>query len=551
MMHKPSPLTGGLIGGLLSLPLIVIAALAQQFAGFSFFPFDTFDWVARTLPGPLITFGIDSMVAVIRGLNLGRTDTTAKLAEQSMAILLVIVVAVIAGALFFVLMNALAKRRTNGTAGAILGLIAGLPFAALSFGALSAFDPLIGAGWTLLLWIIWGVIVGEIYERFAYSGAVAQAESSATPVSATAIDRRQFLVQLGAATATITVVGAGVSTLLNGTGNANSASEISPAATLDPETAANLPVSRGDFSPAPGTRPEITPLAQHYRIDIRATPLDIPAEGYTLPFTTQIGGAATIAALTLDDIRSNYEPVDAYITMSCISNPVGGDLISTTKWTGVSMQDILASMEVPEGATYLNIKGGDGFDETLALDMIANDERIMLTYAWDDQPLLPKHGFPLRIHIPNHYGMKQPKWITEIQFIEEDQDGYWVRRGWDKQAIVRATSVIDTVRAADSDATAEPGAQPLVAIGGIAWAGDRGIAGVQVRIDGGDWQNATVNAPISDRTWQLWRYDWAFTEGYHTFEVRCIETDGTMQIESNEPTRPSGATGIHSVSETL
>jgi len=546
MQNKPSPLTGGLIGGLLMLPLIVIAALANQFIGLTFFPFDMFDWIARNLPGAVITTGIDSMVTVIRGLNLGRTDTSAKIAEQIMGLTLLIVIGIVAGALFFALMNRLTNKRTGGIAGAILGLIVGAPIALITLSAPGA-DPLVAGVWTLLALLVWGIIVGEVYERLTYP------LTTTTPVgqtaSVTAVDRRQFLIQLGAATATITVVGGGISAILNNTATAAANIPV-PEATLDAETAAALPVSRDSFTAVPGTRPEITALQNHYRIDIRSTPLDIAEEGYQLPFTTSIGGEPReIAMLTLDNIRNDFEPEDHYITMSCISNPIGGDLISTIKWTGVPMQDILAGVEIPASATHLKITGGDGFDETVALDLINNDRRIILAYAWDDQPLLVKHGFPLRIHIPNHFGMKQPKWIIGMEFIEGDEDGYWVRRGWDKDAIARATSVIDTV-AIDAVETLEDGTQ-VVPMGGITWAGDRGIAQVQVRADDGEWQDAEILAPISDRTWQLWRYNWAFSEGYHQLEVRCIEPDGTPQLERVAPPHPSGATGLHSVTESF
>jgi hypothetical protein len=275
----------------------------------------------------------------------------------------------------------------------------------------------------------------------------------------------------------------------------------------------------------------------------------VAEEGYVLPFvvTSADGSLTTRKQLTLDEIRNGYEPTHAYITMSCISNPVGGDLISTTRWTGVPMARILADIERPADATHLKITGADGFDETVALDMIDADERIMLTYAWDDKPLLVRNGFPLRIHIPDLYGMKQPKWITQIEFISGDQDGYWVRRGWDKVAQARATSVIDTV-ATDAIVTTDDGVQ-LIPIGGIAWAGARGISKVEVRVDNGEWQEAQLRAPISERTWTIWRYDWPFAEGSHTFEVRCQEGDGTPQIEQIDGVRPSGATGIHLLSE--
>jgi DMSO/TMAO reductase YedYZ molybdopterin-dependent catalytic subunit len=312
---------------------------------------------------------------------------------------------------------------------------------------------------------------------------------------------------------------------------------------------AALPNADDPVTPASGTRLEVTPLEDHYRIDITTTPPSVEPEGYVLPFTTALtadGSVQTLAELTLDDIR-NYEPTEAYITMSCISNPVGGTLISTIKWTGVSMQQLLADIDVPANATHINITGADGFDETIALDLINADERVMLTYEWEDQPLTVEHGFPLRIHIPDHYGMKQPKWITGMEFIAGDQDGYWVRRGWDKQALVLATSVVDT--AVPMDAGEDE--QQLVAVGGIAWAGVRGISKVEVRVDDGEWVEAQIRVPISDRTWQIWRYEWPFVEGAHTFEVRCVEGDGSVQIERAQGTFPSGATGIDSMREVL
>ncbi|MBK9748409.1 MAG: molybdopterin-dependent oxidoreductase [Chloroflexi bacterium] len=545
MNHKPSPVTGGLIGGLLTLPLIVIAALANQIAGLAFFPFDLFDFMVRNLPGPLITQSIEVMVSFIRGLNLGRTDTASKLAEQLIGVFQLIVIGAVVGAVYFAVQNRRGKAQAGGIGGTVLGLIVGLPFALIASTTPGA-NPLAAAVWTLLAFGVWGMLVNAAYDRLAF-GKAKRTPATATAASVEVLDRRQFLIQLGAATATITVVGGGLSALLNTTPNAGAPV---PEATLDPDIASALPVSRSEFVAAPGTRPEITALANHYRIDIRSQPLDISAEGYNLPFTTQIGGTQrTLAELTLDNIRNDFEAVDEYITMSCISNPVGGDLISTIKWTGVPMQDILASMDVPEGATHLLITGGDSFYETVALDLINNDRRILLAYAWDDQPLLPKHGFPLRIHIPNLYGMKQPKWITGIEFLDSDQDGYWVARGWDKEAIVRSTSVIDTV-AVDAVETGEDGTQ-LVPVGGIAWAGDRGIARVQVRVDEGEWEDAVVNAPISDRTWQLWRYNWPFSAGFHRFEVRCVEPNGTPQLESDRTPHPSGATGIHQASVTI
>jgi hypothetical protein len=217
-------------------------------------------------------------------------------------------------------------------------------------------------------------------------------------------------------------------------------------------------------------------------------------------------------------------------------------LIGTTLWTGVSLQDVLAEVGVQPEARYLHITSADGFYEDIDLELINSDDRIMLCHSWDGNPLPSDHGFPLRIWIPDRYGMKQPKWITGIEVSDEYQEGYWVERGWDEVAQVKTTSVIDTVAV---DAIYESGGQRMVPIGGIAFSGDRGISKVEVRMDGGSWQEAQLRTPLSETTWVIWRYDWPFNEGSHTFEVRCAEGDGTPQIEASTSARPDGSTGIH------
>lgn len=552
-MRKPSLLTGALIGVLIAAPLLVVFALGNSLFGLPFVPFDLFDWLVPVLPSDLLNTGKEIMISVITGLGLGRLDTTAKIAEQAMGVGIALLMSLVVGALFFALMNAIrrAENRPSSVPGIILGVFVGVPLLLISLAVNfdAAADPITAAIWIVGLSVVWGMVVNAIYTRLAQPDAVTTpAPSNAVPnalpnASAEALDRRQFIVRVGGAAAAITVVGAGVSALL---GRGEAETETSGVST---EALSDVRVDADDgFAPVPGTRAEVTPVEDHYRIDIRTTPLVIEPEGYVLPFTTRLNGSEeTLTTFTLEQIRE-YPATDAYITMSCISNPIGGDLISTTRWTGVSMQTLLADVPVPAGATHLKIMGGDGFDETVALDLIASDERIMLTYDWGGAPLTNKYGFPLRIHIPDLFGMKQPKWIIGMEFIGADEDGYWVRRGWDKVARVRATSVIDTVYI---DNITENEGTTIVPIGGIAWAGARGLSSVELRIDEGEWTPVELRAPLTDRTWQLWRYDWTFSEGSHTFEVRCIEADGTPQIEQRAGTLPSGATGLHSVRESI
>lgn len=371
------------------------------------------------------------------------------------------------------------------------------------------------------------------------------------------ISRRQFLIRLGAASATITVIGAGVSALLNTSPQAASVAlgpaPVGPAATPEADTRADgvrHPNADDPVVPAPGTRPEYTPVSEHYRIDIAAIPPEIDGTTWRLPIT---GLVETPVEFSLEQLRQEFEPVSQYITMECISNPVAGDLIGTTLWTGASFRDVLARATPTADATHVRIRGADGFDEVVALDLIQDDPMITLTYDWDGQPLPVRNGFPLRVHIPNRYGMKQPKWIATMEVIAGDEDGYWVRRGWSKAALIRSTAVIDTV-AADAAFTPEGGETALVPVGGIAYAGPRGVSRVEVQVDDGEWQEAALRAPLNGdvdayKTWRLWRFDWPFAAGQHTFAVRMFEADGTPQIEDPAGVRPDGATGIHRISQ--
>jgi DMSO/TMAO reductase YedYZ molybdopterin-dependent catalytic subunit len=540
--HKPGVAVGALVGFMLTIALVAIYYAADALVGTPFVPFDVLDWMARNLPGSLLTTGIETIVGTVTGLGVTDIDAAAKLAEQIMGIGGMIVTGTILAAIFFYVMNR--RERTSGPqTGYILGLIFGVPVAVISLTVnfTARTDPAISALWIVLAFIGWGAAVHWVYNDLT----AMRAKTSDAAVSAEGIDRRNFLIRVGGATAAITVVGAGVGAFLNNRAQTESVSltETSAASGTDqPRT--DLPNSESPVQPVPGTRPELTPVEDHYRIDISSRPPVIDGATYKLPITGLVDNPLE---LSLEQIRQ-YESMEQYITLACISNPIAGSLISTQKWTGVSFQKILADAGLQSNARYLRIFSADSFDETVAIDLIMQDERIMLTYDWDDQPLPERNGFPLRIYIPNHYGMKQPKWITEIQVVEGYEDGYWVRRGWDRDAFMMATSVIDVVAA---DQAYEDNGTTYIPIGGIAHAGDRSISTVEVRVDDGDWQQAELRDPLSDKTWVIWRYEWPFVEGRHTFYVRCVDGDGEAQIEQPRGTHPSGATGIHSVNRQI
>ncbi len=538
---RPHFLVGALVGLMLTIAATAVFLLGDVLFGVPFVPFDVLDWIARTLPGGLITFGIDTMVTIITTLQLGETASAAKTAEHIMAISGLIVTGTVMVAGFFFFRNRTHEAAShNQMPGVLLGLALGVPVALISyttnFTATAA--PLVSVVWILAVFVGWGLAAHWAYQRLDVPDKPS--------VYVEDIDRRAFLIRLGGATATITVLGAGLGTLLRPTPPESSglASVTVPEDELglDPQ---DLPNADAEIEPVPGTRPEYTPVEDHYRIDISARPPILDEAGWMLPIEGLVDNPL---ALRLSDLRDNYEPMHQFVTLACISNRLGGDLTSTTMWTGVSLQTILAEAGVQEGARYLRIFSADGFDETLNIDLINQDERIMLAYAWDEAPLPIQNGFPLRVYIPDRYGMKQPKWITEILVVADYEEGYWVRRGWDEVAQMKTTSVVDTV-ATDSIIRRE--GQFYVPVGGIAHAGARGISKVEVSVDEGEWQEALLREPLSETTWVLWRYEWPFEEGTHTFHVRTYDGNGSLQIEQRNPPHPSGSTGIHSRSATL
>ena len=529
---------GALAGGLLTAPLVGLLYLIDKLADLPFVPFALFDWIARVLPGPVVTFGIDLMIDGLRLAGLS-VAAAAKTGEQAAAILLFFFIGLGGGVLFF----GIAKAR-NGkpqlAAGLVAGALFGLPMLAVSLPmGQSTVNPIITFLVLMVLFLTWGISFVPAYGRLvSLRPELPAVEEEVRSVST--INRRQFPVRLGATTATITVLGGGLGAIL--AQNERRQIDQAIASTMDKSeipTRDPFPNAGDPLVPAPGTRSEYTEVEDHYQVYLRTEPTFIAIATWSLPITGLVDNPVV---LTLDDIR-RYESRDQYITLSCISGRIGTTLISTTRWTGVSLQKILADVQPQSAARYLIITSGDGFYETVDLELIASDERIMLAYAWDGEPIPFDHGFPLRIWLPDRYGMKQPKWITGIEVTDEYQPGYWVERSWSEVAQVKATSVVDTIAVND---IAKKDNQKLVPVGGIAFAGDRGISKVEIRVDGGPWEEAQLRAPLSKTTWVIWRFDWPFQEGEHTFEVRCAEADGTPQIEEKQGNRPDGASGIHS-----
>jgi DMSO/TMAO reductase YedYZ molybdopterin-dependent catalytic subunit len=367
---------------------------------------------------------------------------------------------------------------------------------------------------------------------------VTPVEARVAPVEARAISRRRFIIQMGGLAATFVVVGAGVEEVLR--------AQVTHGTAGPDQPPVPLPNADAAVQPAPGGRPEYTPVADHFRVDINLTRPQIHEAAWRL---TVDGLVASPLSLRLDQLRADYRRVDQFATLACISNPLGGPLIGTTLWTGVPLRDVLAQAGPRPDARYAHVYSADGFDEEIEMEVINIDPRILLVYAWDGEPLPTDHGFPLRLLIPDRYGMKQPKWITQITLTSESSPGYWVRRNWDAKAEVKTTSVIDTV--ATKELLTRAG-RTYIPIGGIAYSGAKVISKVEIQIDDGPWAAAQLREPLSALTWVIWRFDWPFAEGTHWLAVRAYDGEGRLQ-ETGETVSQIGTavTGLYKEYRTI
>ena len=222
-------------------------------------------------------------------------------------------------------------------------------------------------------------------------------------------------------------------------------------------------LSISGVNPVQGTRPEITPIDDFYRVDINLLPpgqedyarnsdeftkkllaqggeINLPSESYVLIID---GLVESPLALDLTTIKS-YPRFEQYATLSCVSNPIGGDLIGTTLFQGVRLKDLLSQSGIKSGVAKLKITSVDGYFESLPIH-VANDPATLLCYSMGNQPLTKNHGAPIRLYTPGKYGMKSPKWIIKIEAIDHDYQGYWQQQGWSDDAEVKTTAVIDTI----------------------------------------------------------------------------------------------------------
>lgn len=300
---------------------------------------------------------------------------------------------------------------------------------------------------------------------------------------------------------------------------------------------------------------EITPNDRFYKIDTSIVTPVIDANMWRLMVNGLVENPLT---LTYDEIKS-MPTTEQYATLECVSNEVGGDLISTAFWKGVLLKDILEKARSKTEATYIVFRCHDGYDVGIPLER--GLEGTFLAYEMNGVALPADHGFPLRAIVPGIYGMMNAKWITAIELVDRVYEGFWQRKGWSNKAEHKIHSSIVVPGNALSRRFAGLGSSPTtvklgnkVPIAGIAFAGDEGVSKVEVSTDGGNsWEEAEIKNPLSvSNTWVLWATEWnPKSEGKYNISVRATDRKGNVQVVGFQKPFPDGSSGYHMVGVTV
>lgn len=405
---------------------------------------------------------------------------------------------------------------------AALGLV-GLLFAASSRSPATGAARLLPATVTMVVAVLaMGLVVGALH-----SGTpAAEADRPA------GFDRRRFLLTVSA----LAVAGAGAWTITQ-------AVSVRPGEALRarfrvPKPADPAPpLPTGVEVDAPGVSRFVTPNANFYRVD---TLLDVPRidpDTWELRIHGMVDKELRLSLADLVDRRL----IERDITLTCVSNEVGGPYVGNARWIGVPIADILSEAGVGGGADAVKSTSVDGLTIGTPLAALTDGRDAMFAVAMNGEPLPFDHGFPVRMVVPGLYGyVSATKWIVDFEVTRfADFSAYWTDRGWAVEAPIKTASRIDVPK---GFATVKAG--PAVAAG-VAWAQQRGIAKVEVRVDDGPWQEAQLAAEDSIDTWRQWAFRWNATPGNHKLTVRATDGDGNVQTAQQAPPRPNGSSGLH------
>lgn len=297
----------------------------------------------------------------------------------------------------------------------------------------------------------------------------------------------------------------------------------------------------GAYTPVTGQTAELTSPSDFYYVskNLAGDPM-LGANEWRLSIDGMVNHPYTVTYGQLTALPQ----VTQYHTLECISNEVGGALMSNGFFTGVKLADLLNTAGIQQGASEMIFTAADDYSDSLHLSQ-AIDDRSLVVYLLDGKPLPIPHGFPARLLIPGLYGMKNGKWLTKLSLTSGQYNGYWEQRGWTHEAFVKLSSRIDTPTDGDL-LTARP-----TMIAGVAYSGAKGISRVDVSVDGGhSWSTANLKRPLGALTWTLWELPWTPTSGQHIIVVRAVDLEGNVQQPQQASPLPDGSSGYHAITVT-
>ena len=364
----------------------------------------------------------------------------------------------------------------------------------------------------------------------------AEPPASEPPAAEAGPARRRFLLALGGTAAVAAVAGVLASTLR---GAAAVVSEVRSKLALPAPAAPAPPIPAGAEIRLDGLGPLVTPNKDFYRIDTALRVPLVDPETWTLKVTGMVEREIEIdfAALLAKPLTERH------VTIACVSNEVGGDLIGNARWLGWPVRELLAMAGPKAGADMVLSRSTDGWTAGTPLEALTDSRDALLVVGMNGEPLPLEHGFPVRLIVPGLYGyVSATKWVTELKVTRYADDvAYWTPRGWSERGPIKTSSRIDVPR----DGANVTGG--TVVFGGVAWAQHTGIGKVELRVNRGDWKQAELAPGISKDTWYQWKLALALTPGRYEVQVRATALDGVPQVEESAPVAPSGATGYHTV----
>jgi len=491
------------------------------------------EWAARTVPGavsPVLAVGravIAGTPTPLRELLVGQAGTADKPLLVAGTVVVVLLLGIVAG------LQARQSLRRAGLTVIVLGLLG----AVATRGTATASFPV-----NLVVELLAAVLAVAVLRLLVRSRRPALEGAAPGPGDAggaLVLARRRFFVR-AAGVALLTAAGA-VATRATG----------STSLVADLRSRVRLPVPRHPAPRVPaaavldvvGLTPLVTPNAHFYRIDTALATPQVDPRSWRLRVS---GLVDRELHLTYDDLLA-LPQTEAWVTLGCVGNRVGGSLVGTTRWQGVLLADLLRQAGPRPGAVQVVGRSVDGYTGAFPLSLALDGRTALVAVAMGGEPLPVEHGFPARLLVPGLYGYESAvKWLAGIELADAAFEAFWVPRGYAKVAEARTTSRIDTPA---RGARVRAGA---VAVAGMAWAPHRGVQRVEVAVDGGAWRPAELApATLGPDAWRPWRWTWQAVPGEHVLAVRTTDATGSVQDPTLRGVLPDGATGLHRIGITV